>query len=154
MADIKIIDGEIFHDHRGTIQSINALDMEGVERLYFIENLDTSVIRGWHGHQTERKWFYCVSGAFTMAFIEIDDWERPSRNLKPQICHISESKSRIIAVPPGYANCIRADMPNSKLLVLSGRRYPECLDDSWRYTPDYWFEWDRIPRAVAEEEVK
>lgn len=146
MDKIKIIDGEIFNDHRGTIQSVNVLDMADVKRLYFIENLNTGIVRGWHGHQTEKKWFYCVSGAFTMAFIKIDDWHDPSPTLQPEIYHISERESRMICVPAGYANCLRADAPDSKLLVLSGRTYPECLDDSWRYAPNRWFDWNEIPR--------
>ena len=146
MDKIRIIEGEIFNDHRGTIQSVNALDMVDVKRLYFIENLNTGVIRGWHGHQTEKKWFYCVDGAFTMAFVKIDNWEAPSHTLKPEIIRLSEKESRIVAVPEGYANCLRADIPGSKLLVLSGRTYPECLDDSWRYKPNYWCDWNDIPR--------
>ena len=81
---IKVIQGEIFKDHRGTIHSMNTFSFEGVERYYFIRNVDTGLVRGWHGHQFERKWFQCVAGSFTMAFVAPDDWEHPSKSLRSE----------------------------------------------------------------------
>ena len=141
MADVKIIDGEIFRDQRGQISSLNAFRFPGVERFYFIHHPDTSVIRGWHGHQHERKWFYCVKGAFTIGLVEIDDWETPSPDLKAQKYHLTEQESRIICVPEGYANCIKASIPGSILLVFSGKTLPEAYSDSWRYDSKLWITW-------------
>ena len=145
--EIEILDGENFFDHRGGIASMNNLSFEGVERFYIIENADTEVLRGYHGHKSERKWFYCLSGSFTMSLVKIDDWAHPSKDLKPQIIRISAKKSQMVLVPAGFANCLRAEEPHSLLLVFSGRRYPECLDDSYRYDPNYWFDWHHIPRS-------
>lgn len=141
MADVKIIDGEIFRDQRGQISSLNAFRFPGVERFYFIHHPDTSVIRGWHGHQHEKKWFYCVKGAFTIGLVEIDDWENPSPELKAQKYHLTEQESRIICVPEGYANCIKASIPGSVLLVFSGKTLPEAYSDSWRYDSKLWITW-------------
>ena len=141
MAGVKIIDGEIFHDHRGQISSLNAFRFPGVERFYFIHHPDTSVIRGWHGHQHEKKWFYCVKGAFTIGLVEIDDWENPSPELKAQKYHLTEEESKIICVPEGYANCIKASIPGSILLVFSGKTLPEAYSDSWRYDSKLWITW-------------
>ena len=141
MADVKIIDGEIFRDQRGQISSLNAFRFPGVERFYFIHHPDTSVIRGWHGHQHEKKWFYCVKGAFTIGLVEIDDWENPSPELKAQKYHLTEQESRIICVPEGYANCIKASIPDSILLVFSGKTLPEAYSDSWRYDSKLWITW-------------
>ena len=141
MADVKIIDGEIFRDQRGQISSLNAFRFPGVERFYFIHHPDTSVIRGWHGHQHEKKWFYCVKGAFTVGLVEIDDWENPSPDLKAQKYHLTEAESRIICVPEGYANCIKASIPGSILLVFSGKTLPEAYSDSWRYDSKLWITW-------------
>lgn len=141
MADVKIIDGEIFRDQRGQISSLNAFRFPGVERFYFIHHPDTSVIRGWHGHQREKKWFYCVKGAFTIGLVEIDDWENPSPDLKAQKYHLTEQESRIICVPEGYANCIKASIPGSVLLVFSGKTLPEAYSDSWRYDSKLWITW-------------
>jgi len=141
MADVKIIDGEIFRDQRGQISSLNAFRFPGVERFYFIHHPDTSVIRGWHGHKNEKKWFYCVKGAFTIGLVEIDDWENPSPDLKAQKYHLTEQESKIICVPEGYANCIKASIPGSILLVFSGKTLPEAYSDSWRYDSKLWITW-------------
>ena len=141
MADVKVIDGEIFRDQRGQISSLNAFRFSGVERFYFIHHPDTSVIRGWHGHQHEKKWFYCVKGAFTIGLVEIDNWENPSPELKAQKYHLTEQESRIICVPEGYANCIKASIPGSILLVFSGKTLPEAYSDSWRYDSKLWITW-------------
>lgn len=141
MADVKVIDGEIFRDQRGQISSLNTFRFPGVERFYFIHHPDTSVIRGWHGHQHEKKWFYCVKGAFTIALVEIDDWKNPSPSLKAQKYHLTEQESRIICVPEGYANCIKASIPGSILLVFSGKTLPEAYSDSWRYDNKLWITW-------------
>ena len=142
MADVKVIDGEIFRDQRGQISSLNAFRFPGVERFYFIHHPDTSVIRGWHGHQHEKKWFYCVKGAFTVGLVEIDNWENPSPDLKAQKYHLTEQESKIICVPEGYANCIKASIPGSILLVFSGKTLPEAYTDSWRYDNKLWTTWD------------
>lgn len=141
MADVKIIDGEIFRDERGQISSLNAFRFPGVERFYFIHHPDTSVIRGWHGHKHEKKWFYCVKGAFTVGLVEIDNWESPSPGLKARKYHLTEQESRIICVPEGYANCIKASVPGSILLVFSGKTLPEAYSDSWRYDSKLWITW-------------
>ena len=141
MADVKVIEGEIFRDQRGQISSLNAFRFPGVERFYFIHHPDTSVIRGWHGHKHEKKWFYCVKGAFTIGLVEIDDWENPSPDLKAQKYHLTEQESRIICVPEGYANCIKASIPGSVLLVFSGKTLPEAYSDSWRYDNKLWITW-------------
>ena len=141
MADVKVIDGEIFRDQRGQISSLNAFRFPGIERFYFIHHPDTSVIRGWHGHQHEKKWFYCVKGAFTIGLVEIDDWENPSPDLKAQKYHLTEQESRIVCVPEGYANCIKASIPGSVLLVFSGKTLPEAYSDSWRYDSKLWITW-------------
>ena len=143
MAQVTTIQGEIFRDHRGQISSLNDFYFEGVERFYFIHHPDADVIRGWHGHRFEQKWFYCVKGAFTLALVEIDDWDNPSPDLQAQMFSLSEGDSRIVCVPAGYANCLKASQPDSVLLVFSGKRYPEALSDSWRYEASRWVDWSK-----------
>lgn len=143
MSDIKVIDGEIFRDARGQISSLNSLEFEGIERCYFIHHPDISVVRGWHGHQFEKKWFYCVKGSFTLAFVKPDNWENPSTNLEAEIFELNENNSRIVCVPEGYANCLKASIKDSVLLVFSGKRYEEALSDSWRYDKDMWVDWSK-----------
>lgn len=143
MSEIQVLDGEIFIDQRGKISSVNKLRFEEVQRMYLIHHIDTNVIRGWHGHQHEQKWFYCIQGQFTLALVKIDNWETPSVSLQPEIYSLEEQNSRIIHVPQGYANCLKAAAPNSIMLVLSDKILEEALSDSWRYSANLWVDWNK-----------
>lgn len=143
MPKIEIVHGEIFEDYRGRISSINNFDFESVERFYVIHHSDKSVVRGWHGHKYEKKWFYCIKGSFTIALVKPDNWETPSENLSAEIFNLTESDSKIICIPEGYANCIKAIEDNSTLLVYSGKKLPEAYSDSWRYDSALWVDWSK-----------
>ncbi len=143
MSRFQIIDGDIFADSRGSISFLNQFRFDGVNRFYLLHHPDTSALRGWNGHKLEKKWFYCVKGAFRIGLVEIDNWEQPSKDLRPEIVSLSDRKSQIICVPAGWASCIKAEVPDSILLVLSGKRFEDAMavPDSYRYDPDYWFQW-------------
>ena len=143
MSDIELVEGEIFVDERGKINSLNNFAFDDVQRIYFIHHPDKSIVRGWHGHKHEKKWFYCVKGEFVLGIVKPDNWENPSPDLKPEIFNLSETKSNIICVPEGYANCIKANSDNSILLVLSGKRVPKAYADSWRYDKNLWINWSK-----------
>lgn len=84
-----------------------------------------------------------------MAFVEIDNWEHPSEDLKAEVYHLSETQSEILCVPEGYANCLKATEPSSVLLVFSGKILEEALLDSWRYDKDLWMDWEKLePRNL------
>ena len=136
---VTILKGELFTDHRGIIASLNNFRFPGVERVYFIRHDSVGVVRGWHGHQYERKWFFCVKGSFRMGFVRPDDWEHPSPDLEPVFVELTEHEPQIVCVPAGYANCLKAHEAGSVLMVLSGATYPECLEDSWRYPTTMWW---------------
>lgn len=142
MSDIRIIEGEIFRDHRGQISSLNAFNFNGVQRAYIIHHPDVSIVRGWHAHQHERKWFYCLKGKFSVALVKVDNWDSPSFDLPPEIFHLSEDDSRLVCVPAGYANCLKAHQKDSMMLVLSDKTLEEALGDSWRYDSSMWVDWN------------
>ncbi|OUP07920.1 dTDP-6-deoxy-3,4-keto-hexulose isomerase [Mediterranea sp. An20] len=144
MSEIKIIEGGIFTDSRGRISHVNDLDMSEVARFYAIYHSDTSVVRAWHAHQKEKKWFYVLKGAFTSAFVKIDNWEQPSLDLKPEVFHLSAETSRVVCVPEGYANGFKAEEPDSILLVFSNKILSEAVNDSWRYDSHLWMNWNSI----------
>lgn len=141
MSNIRIVQGEIFNDYRGQISSLNEFHFEGVRRCYIIHHPDESVVRGWHAHQFERKWFYCIKGSFTLALVKIDNWENPSPDLKADIYELGEDDSRLICVPAGYANCLKAHTSGSILQVFSDKTIEEAANDSWRYDKDMWVDW-------------
>ena len=140
MAEVKVIKGEIFEDKRGQIASINNFSFDEIKRTYILHHPDTSIVRGWHGHKREKKWFYCHSGAFTLKLVAIDNWTKPSKELKIDIFNLTGNESQIICVPAGYASSIKAEIPNSILQVFSNKTYAEAMDekDSYRFDSDYF----------------
>lgn len=143
MSEIKVIQGDISADYRGQISHANILDMSEVERFYIIHQNDISIIRAWHAHQHEKKWFYAVKGSFTTAFVKIDNWENPSHSLLPEVFHLSADNSQILCIPEGYANGIKAEEPDSILMVFSNKILSEALNDSWRYDKNWWMNWNK-----------
>ena len=141
MSEIKEIQGGISVDYRGEIFHVNSLDMSEIERFYIIHQNDTSIIRAWHAHQYEKKWLYAIKGSFTTAFVKIDNWESPAIDLVPEVFHLSASDSKILLIPEGYANGIKADEPDSILMVFSNKVLSEALKDSWRYNSNLWMNW-------------
>jgi len=55
---------------------------------------------------------------------------------------LTETDSKIVCVPEGYANAIKASVADSILLVFSGKTLPEAYSDSWRYDKHLWIDWD------------
>lgn len=143
MEEIKVVAGGISVDERGAISHVNDFDMSDIERFYVIHQNDASVIRAWHGHQYEKKYFYALKGSFTMAFVKVDNWNNPSTELKPEIYTLSSDKSEVICIPEGYANGLKANEPNSILLVYSNKVLSEAVNDSWRYDKDRWVDWSK-----------
>ena len=142
MSDITVLKGEEFKDHRGIINSLNNFHFDGIKRAYFIYHPDEKVVRGWHGHQDERKWFYCVKGSFSLAVVKIDDWDNPSDDLKPEIFHLNDKDSKLVCVPVGRANSLKTWEPGSVMMVLSDKILEDALEDSWRYDKNKWIDWE------------
>ncbi len=140
---IHFIEGGISTDYRGSISHVNDLDMSEIERFYIIHQEKCDIIRAWHAHQHEKKWFYCIKGAFTGAFVKIDDWEQPSPDLHAETYTLTSGTSRVLYVPEGYANGFRAIEPESELLVFSNKILSAALEDSWRYPAEMWMDWDK-----------
>ena len=144
MDETKVIEGEIFRDYRGQISSLNNFHFEGIKRTYIIHHPDISVVRGWHAHQNERKWFYCVKGKFSVALVKVDDWDNPSPTLKAEIYHLDENESKLVCVPAGYANCLKAYTQDAIMIVFSDKTLEEAANDSWRYDKSMWVDWTKI----------
>lgn len=141
MSEIKFIEGAFSIDYRGKITHVNSLNMDEIKRFYIIYHPDDSIIRAWHGHQNEKKWFYAIKGSWNCAFVKIDDWENPSINLKPEEFHLTDKKSQILCVPEGYANGLKALEPDSIMMVFSNKIFSDALKDSWRYDKKLWVNW-------------
>ncbi|URM37346.1 WxcM-like domain-containing protein [Flavobacterium anhuiense] len=134
----KIIEGGKFSDHRGSISYVNDFSFIDIERFYIISNSKENPIRAWQGHRLDAKNFYCLSGSFNIHFIKIDIWENPSKDLIIETVFVSESESKIVHIPAGYANAIESLEENSKLISFSTLPLANVSDDDVRYPSDYW----------------
>lgn len=133
-----IIKGGIHKDQRGIIQFVNDFHFENIKRFYTITHPDVSIIRAWQGHKLETKYFFVTKGSFLINWIEIDNWENPSKDLKISSKVLSETNSEILIVKPGNANAFKALENNSILTVFSNMTLEESKVDDFRFPVDYW----------------
>lgn len=142
--EVKIVNGGVFEDERGKLFHVNDFDFSEVKRFYVIEHPDKQIIRAWQGHQFERKWFYVVSGSFCVAWVKVDNWDLPNLTTKAEYVILNANESRIITVPSGYANGLKALEPNSKIIVYSDMLLEQSVNERIKYPKDYWLDWDTI----------
>jgi dTDP-4-dehydrorhamnose 3,5-epimerase-like enzyme len=138
MKIIKTIKGGTFEDNRGKIRYVNDFRFEGVKRFYFISHPDTSIVRAWQGHRFETKYFYVTKGSFNVCWIEIDNWDHPSKELPVQCKMFNDHESKVLVIPPGHVNGFKALEPDSTLIVYSDKTLEESKTDDYRFPVDYW----------------
>lgn len=134
----KVIQGGNFADHRGSISFVNDFNFSDIERFYIISNSNENPLRAWQGHKLDAKNFYCLTGSFKIHFIKIDNWENPSKDLMIETILLSESDSKIVHIPAGYANAVESLEENSKLMSFSTLPLTKVSEDDVRYPSDYW----------------
>ncbi|MFB9077354.1 hypothetical protein ACFFLS_17810 [Flavobacterium procerum] len=134
----KVIQGGNFSDHRGSISYVNDFTFEDIERFYIISNSDENPIRAWQGHKLDAKNFYCLTGSFKIHFVKVDNWENPSKDLPIETVVVSESDSKVVHIPAGYANAIESLESNSKLISFSTLPLTKVSEDDVRYESNYW----------------
>jgi dTDP-4-dehydrorhamnose 3,5-epimerase len=138
LHNLKLIEGGIFSDNRGKLFHVNEFDMSLVKRFYAVENCLENPVRAWQAHQKESKWFYAVKGSFLIGLVKPDDWENPSQNLKVEKIVLNETESKVLFIPPGYANGVRALEENAKLMVFSNFTIDESATDNIKFDINIW----------------
>lgn len=135
---VTTIQGGIAQDERGGIRFVNDFDMTAIKRFYIIKNADTKLIRGWRGHRIEQRWFYALSGSFSIDIVKIDNWEHPSADLKVKNFILNAADSKVLYISAGYATAIRALKEGSELLVHSDYPLSHAPEDNHTYPIDYF----------------
>lgn len=134
---ITFIKGNHFEDQRGKMTFNNDFDASEVRRLYFIENADLQVKRGWQGHRVEQRWFAAAQGELRIKVVEIDSWEQPSKNCKISEFLLSAKTMDVLHVPAGCCTFITAETNGAKLLVMADYLVGE-IKDEYRFPSDYF----------------
>lgn len=137
----KLIEGGVFSDDRGVLQYVNDFNLAEIKRMYFITHPLTKTVRAWQGHKIERRWFFCVKGAFKVKLVKIDNWENPSDSCQIFEYNISEDKPQILYIPNGFANGFKATEKDSKLMILSDYGLNQVKDDDYRFDSNKWINW-------------
>ncbi len=145
MSNLKIswslIEGHVHQDDRGELRYNNKLSLKTVKRFYQITCKETNTIRAWQGHQFESKFFTVLNGRFEINLIKIDDWQKPSIELKIDKLTLDCTKHQTLVVPGGFVTGIKNLEPNAKLLVFSDTTLEKSLEDDFRFDKNYWNPW-------------
>lgn len=134
----KTIQGGNFADQRGEVAFVNDFSFADIKRFYTICNSAEKPLRAWQGHKLDQKNFYCTAGSFRIFYVKIDNWENPSKNLEVQSCVLSSSESKILVIPPGFANAILAIEQDSKLISFCTLALDEVALDDVRFEANTW----------------
>lgn len=138
MSNFANIQGGVTKDNRGQIRFVNDFDMSLVKRFYIIKNADTELVRGWRAHQIEQRWFYVLSGSFSVDLVQIDNWATPSKNLAVENKILCSTDMQIFHLPVGYGTAFRALEPHSELLVYADHGIDHASNDDHTYPLDYF----------------
>lgn len=142
MKPTKTIAGNTFSDIRGRMKFFNTFDMKEIVRFYEIAPASTAIIRGWQGHEKEKKWFYCHTGSFIIQVVALDTDQKSGYPIKPERFELKADTPEILEVPAGNATAFRAVDDDSRLMVFSDFNLKESVNDDLRYPLETWdVEW-------------
>lgn len=139
---VRLIEGGLAVDDRGEVRFCNALDLTPIRRFYMVSNHAPGFVRAWHAHKRECKFAFVLSGAAIVSAVKIDDWSRPSRELKVHRFVLSEKKPAVLSIPAGHANGFKTLTADAKILFLSTATLEESAKDDIRFEAFYWNPWD------------
>lgn len=129
----KLLTRQTHQDDRGKVYHYGSTALGGIQRIYFVEPNLESGFRGWHGHQSEGKVFFCISGRVRISTVEILNWQIPTPMGSVKSWELEGERGDLLLIPEGYANGIEPLSENSLVLVMSNRSLEESLKDDFRY---------------------
>lgn len=146
MNQPTLIPGGLGADDRGEVRFVNDFHFTGVKRFYAVKNHKAGFVRAWHAHQRESKYVLALEGAALVGAVQIDNWEKPSKDSKVHRFVLSVNNPAVLFIPAGYANGFMSLTPDSHLLFFSTSSLAESQGDDIRYDARYWDIWQVIER--------
>jgi len=137
----KLITGGLSVDDRGSVSYVNDFNFKNVKRFYIVENHKINFIRAWHAHKNEAKYVMVVKGSALIGAVDIDNWEKPSKELSVDRFILSEKNPSILYIPKGYANGFMTLTENCKVIFFSTSSIKESMKDDYRFDAFYWDPW-------------
>ncbi len=141
MEEPVLIKGGLSVDDRGEVTFINDFHFEGIKRFYTIINHSNGFVRAWHGHKKESKYFHVIKGAALVCAVKIDNWTKPSPDLKVSKFTLSEKSPSALFIPAGFANGFMSLTEECKIIVFSTSSIEESLNDDFRFDARFWDPW-------------
>jgi len=142
MTELKLFNGGLAVDDRGTVSFVNDFNFEGVKRFYIVENHKQGFVRAWHAHKKEAKYVSVVKGSAMVCAVKVDDWNNPSKELEVNKFVLSENKPSVLFIPAGYANGFMSLTEDAKLVFYSTSSLEESKGDDFRFDSRLWNPWE------------
>lgn len=126
----------IFSDDRGIFTPIlEKSDIEDsleIKRMYYVYNYGKAIVRGFHFHKKEWKYFTIVHGS--AKFVAIN----PEKLDETFVFVSSSRKQNLVVIPPGFANGWVSLEEETILVCASTATIEESLKDDKRFDPYTW----------------
>ena len=135
--NIKILNGGISVDDRGSVRFVNDFNFSDVKRFYQVENHDINYIRAWHGHKKEGKYVYVPSGSALIGIVDLETEEIVQKIV------LSAKQPKVLFIPPNCANGFMNLENNTNILFFSTSTLEESLNDDIRYQYNKWDIWQK-----------
>lgn len=146
MDKVRLIEGNIAVDDRGTVSFVNDFNFSGVKRFYMVTNHRAGFVRAWHAHRHESKYITVARGAAVIGAVKIDKWENPSKDSQVDRYVLSAEKPSVLYVPAGYANGFLSLTEDATVVFYSTASLQESQGDDVRYDARYWDIWQVTER--------
>lgn len=134
----RTVEYPVFADDRGTfapfINGLKEIASESViiKRIYYVCNDSKGVVRGFHYHKKEWKFFVIVSGSAKFVALNPDKPDKKFQFVS------SARKNNLVIIPPFYANGWVSLSDNTILVCVSSATTEESLKDDKRFDPYKW----------------
>jgi dTDP-4-dehydrorhamnose 3,5-epimerase-like enzyme len=139
MGDIKLINGGISVDDRGSVRFVNDFNFEGVKRFYQVENHRQGFIRAYHYHEFEGKYVYVVRGSILISVVKVNKNSLDESEVETFI--LSSKSPKILWIPPSHANGFKNLEEDTSVIFFSTSTLVDSIDDDIRYPYDTWDVW-------------
>jgi len=145
-SGVRLIEGGLAVDDRGTVSFINDFHFDGVKRFYVVSNHRAGLVRAWHAHRKEAKYVTVLKGAAVVGAVKIDDWVKPSKTAQIERFVLSAAKPSALYVPEGYANGFMSLTDDTIMVFYSTATVEESRGDDVRFDARYWDIWQVVER--------
>jgi dTDP-4-dehydrorhamnose 3,5-epimerase len=139
MMEVKLYNGGIAVDDRGSVRFVNDFSFSDVKRFYQVENHRRGFIRAWHAHEKEGKYVYVATGSALVGAVPLVNNNLTVSEGKKFI--LSAKKPAVLFIPPGHGNGFMNLEEGTSILFFSTRTLDESLGDDIRFPFDTWNIW-------------